>query len=102
MAGNTFYHGTSIALKVGDLITPPNVTNMLQEKGRKKNLDKVFFTADFKSAKIYAGRAKSVFGGSSVVYEVEPIGEMTTLNEAKGTSVYFSNAAKIVKIAANF
>jgi len=37
---------------------PPANTGNISEKGRKKNLDKVFFTKDLKSAKIYADRAK--------------------------------------------
>jgi len=93
-----FYHGSSINLKIGDYILPPNTQGNLSEKGRKKNLDKIFFTKDIKSAKIYAGRAYNSLGGDGkYVYEIEPIGEITTLNDQKGTTVYNSDKAKILK-----
>jgi len=92
-----YYHGTSQNFKVGDLLKPPSKTSIISEKGRKKNLDKVFFTTDIGSAKIYAGRAKNALGGISKVYEIEPIGKIEELHSKKGTSVYFSNGAKIIK-----
>ena len=93
-----YYHGSSVLLQKGDLLLPPAETGRLQEEGRKKNLDKVFFTRDFGSAKIYAGRSKQRFGGTRVVYEVEPIDEIVCVNDRKGTSVYHLPKARIVGI----
>lgn len=78
---------------------PPVVTGKLQEKGRKKNLDKVFFTADKGLAKIYAGRAKNVFGGNPVIYRVIPMGEeVEIINNAKGATVYMTEWAFLEKV----
>lgn len=76
----TFYHG-STTLDGQYMLLPPNATGVIQERGRKKNLDKVFFTPDFGTAKIYAGRSKNVNGGIARVYRVIPMGEVTKINE---------------------
>lgn len=70
------YHGTSsiLGLSQGDIIKPPSQTEKLSEFGRKKNLDKVFLTPNFKYAKIYAGRSVRQFGGDPVVFEIKPVG----------------------------
>ena len=93
----SFYHGTTQDLKAGDEILPPSITANVSEKGRKKNLDKVFFTKDIGSAKIYAGRAKHSLGGSPVIYEIEPMGEIEWLNQKQGTSVGMSSKARILR-----
>lgn len=84
---NVLYHGTStaIGLSVGDIIRPPNQTDKLSEFGRKKNLDKVFLTPNFKYAKIYAGRSVRQFGGDPVVYEIKPVGAELYRSEAGDT-----------------
>jgi len=92
----TFYHGTSSALEVGDVLLPPNETGQIQELGRKKNLDRVFFTTDKGSARIYAGRAVNRFGGTPVVLEVMPLGPVVCLSDRPGTSVYHASAARVV------
>lgn len=63
------------------MLMPPNVTGVIQERGRKKNLDKVFFTKDLGTAKIYAGRSKNVNGGNPKIYRVIPMGEVTKIND---------------------
>lgn len=95
-----FYHGTSTVfnLEPGDEILPPKQTSKLSEKGRRKNLDKVFFTQDPKSAKIYADKAKREFGGKSVVYEVIPDVPIEWLNKTPGTTVAMSPKALISNI----
>jgi hypothetical protein len=95
-----FYHGTSTALGLlpGGHLLPPNETEKISEKGRKKNLDKVFFTKDYGSAKIYAGRAIHQFGGNPVVYAVEPEGPVELVNATPGTTVFMSPKAKIQSI----
>ena len=103
VVGQKFYHGTSIrGLKT---IEPPSKTGVIQEISRKKNLNRVFFTADYKMASIYAGRAARVYGekGNSyttkVVYEVElTTSDMEVVSDIKGASVYMSEAPlKVVK-----
>lgn len=93
-----YYHGTNISnLKPGNLILPPSKTGKISEKGRKKNLDVVFFTKDPMSAKIYADRAVNSFGsGVATVYEIEPQGPISVLNDIPGTTVYFAPYAKII------
>ena len=76
----TFYHGSSV-LQGQHKLLPPNLTGVIQEKGRKKNLDKVFFTPDLGTANIYAGRSKNVNGGQPKVYRCIPMGDVTKIND---------------------
>lgn len=92
-----YYHGTSSVVGIGDKLLPPNMTDVLSEKGRLKNLDKVFFTKDIGSAKIYAGRAVQRFGGTPVIYKVHPVGRISTLQDSPGTTVYFADWAYVTK-----
>lgn len=85
-----YYHGTSNN-NIIDKILPPIVTNCISEVGRKKNLDKVFFTTSYKSAMIYAKRAANQYGGNPRVLIVEPKGEIFCLNATQGTEVYYSD-----------
>lgn len=93
----TFFHGTTTQLNPGDEVLPPSITGRVSEKGRKKNLDKVFITKDLGSAKIYAGRAKNSLGGTPAVYEVEPEGDMEVINATPGTTVISVPRAKVIK-----
>ena len=97
-SGKIFYHGSSdIVLPekkfASPIILPPEVTTVISEKGRKKNLNMVFFTTDLKSAKIYAGRAVNRFGGKPVIYRAIPMGKIEKIHDEKGTSVYMSSWA---------
>jgi len=92
-----FYHGTTARLEPGDEILPPSVTGKQSEKGRLKNLDKVFVTKDLGSAKIYAGRAKHSLGGKPAVYLVEPTGDLDIINRTPGTTVAATQSAKVIK-----
>jgi len=76
----TFYHGSS-TLGNQHMLLPPVVTGVLQERGRKKNLNMVFFTPDIGTANIYAGRSKNVNGGIAKIYRVIPMGKVTKINE---------------------
>ena len=91
-----YYHGSSTALGIDRFILPAQETEKLAEMGRKKNLDKVFFTKDQRSAEIYAHKAVKQFGGDPIVYKVKPVGEVGALNVAPGTSVYMADAAEVV------
>jgi len=92
-----YYHGTTVDLQPGELLLPPSETGKISEKGRKKHLDKVFFTKDLNSAKIYAGRSGYSLGDIPVVYEVEPIGEIQPIQMKPGTTVLMAPRAKIIK-----
>lgn len=94
-----FYHGTNLPnLKPGALILPPSKTGRVSEKDRKKNLDVVFFTKDPGSANIYAGRAVNSFSqGVASVYEVEPMGPRTIVNDTPGSTVYYAPYAKVLR-----
>lgn len=83
-----YYHGTSSSLNITHKLLPPSETCKIQERGRQKNLNRVFFTKDVGSAQIYAGRACNVFGGKPVVYRVIPMGPVEVINEIPGSSVY--------------
>lgn len=85
-----YYHGTSNN-SITDKILPPSVTGCISEVGRKKNLNKVFFTTSYKSAMIYAKRAANTYGGIPRVLSVNPVGEVVCLNANKGTEVYYSD-----------
>lgn len=98
MEERNFYHGSSSAVKIDFKLLPPSMTGKLQERGRKKNLDKVFFTTSKKSALIYAGRAVNVFGGKKVLYRVIPMSKITVINKGKGTEVYTCNWAFVEQV----
>ncbi|AHE63459.1 hypothetical protein ZZ1p0068 [Acinetobacter phage ZZ1] len=83
-----FYHGSSSACGIENMLLPPIVSDTLSEKGRNKNLDRVFFTADLGLAKVYAGRACNQFGGEPKIYRVVCPVDMVCMNDTKGASVY--------------
>ncbi|UES35602.1 hypothetical protein KKP3664_000063 [Citrobacter phage KKP_3664] len=79
-----YYHGSCTAAGIESMLLPPCASETLSEKGRKKNLDRVFFTADIGLARIYAGRAARSIGGDPVLYRVGAV----CMNDDKGASVY--------------
>ncbi|MFZ1075281.1 MAG: hypothetical protein WAN50_02810 [Minisyncoccia bacterium] len=89
------YHGTS-SPNLSREVLPPDVTQIISERGRKKNLDKVFFTKEPKSAEIYAKRAASSYGGNPRVLRVVPMGTVTTVNEKQGTTVFHAPQAIVL------
>ena len=97
-----FFHGTSdvLGLQPGHKLQPPSETGKIQERGRKKALDRVFLTADPGSARIYAGRAAAVFGGKPVVYRVKPSDDLIAHHTRPGTSVYSASSAHIIDVHA--
>ena len=93
-----FYHGSSSLSNIQNMLLPPSETNIISEKGRKKNLDRVFFTADIGLAKIYAGRAARSIGGEPVLYRVVSPVDVVCMNDAAGASVYHAKWAFVEKI----
>jgi hypothetical protein len=100
-AQQIYYHGTSTALNLDYKLLPPSETGVIQEKGRKKNLNKIFFTKDIGSANIYAGRAVQRFGGEPIIYRVIPMGEITKVQGLPGTTVYMSDGAFMEEVNFN-
>lgn len=83
-----FYHGSSSNANIDFMLCPPDVTGVLSEVGRKKNLGRVFFTEDIGLAKIYAGRAARSYGGEPKLYQVISPVDLVQMNETKGATVY--------------
>lgn len=92
------FHGTSTKCQITFRLLPPVLSGCLAESDRKKNLDRVFFTADMGLARIYAGRACRKFGGSPVIYRVIPMGDVVTLRADAGATVYHSEWAFVEPI----
>ena len=94
------YHGTSTAvIQDGEhVLRPPCVTGILQEHGRRRNLDRVFATPDPGLARIYAGRAVSRFGGRPVLLTVSlPDRDTETLSDRPGATVLAASGAWIIE-----
>lgn len=93
-----FYHGSTTLANIENMLLPPCETDTISEKGRLKNLDRVFFTADIGLAKIYAGRAARSIGGEPVLYRVVSPVDMVCMNDTKGASVYHAQWAFVEKL----
>lgn len=89
----TFYHGTSDALPIKNMILPPAQTKVKREDWRKNLADMVFITSSLKSAEMYAKKAAEKYGGNPVVCEVAPVG---WLHQIKGED-YIAPCAKVIK-----
>ena len=89
----TYYHGSTTNAIIKNMLCPPVDTGVISEVGRKKNLDRVFFTEDIGLAKIYAGRAARSYGGEPVVYRVVSPVDVVCLSDTKGATVYHAEWA---------
>lgn len=89
----TFYHGSSSVCDINSLLVPPSVSKVISEKGRKKNLDRIFFTEDIGLAKIYAGRAAKSLGGEPRLYRVVMPVDPVCMKEDQGASVWHASWA---------
>lgn len=83
-----YYHGTTDANGINFILLPPVATETISEKGRKKNLDRVFYTHDLGLAKIYAGRAARSIGGNPIILRVVTPVDAVCMNDTDGASVY--------------
>lgn len=88
-----FFHGSCSVAGIENMLLPPVDSETLSEKGRKKNLDRIFFTADVGLARIYAGRAARSIGGEPKLYRVVCPVDMVCMNDDKGASVYHASWA---------
>ena len=93
-----FYHGSCSLANISTKLLPPSMTDVLSEKGRNKNLDSVFFTADIGLAKIYAGRAARSIGGIPKLYRVVQPVDVVCLSDTTGATVYHANYAFVEEI----
>lgn len=93
-----FYHGSTTLANIDFMLLPPSETDTISEKGRKKNLDRVFFTADLGLAKIYAGRAARSIGGEPVIYRVVTPVDVECLSDTPGATVYHASWAFVESI----
>lgn len=93
-----FYHGSCTAAGISNMLIPPSDSGTVSEKGRKKNLDKVFFTSDIGLARIYAGRAARSIGGEPILYRVVSPVNTFCMNSTPGATVYHADWAFVEKI----
>lgn len=93
-----FYHGSCTLGLKGNMLLPPEMTDTISEKGRKKNLDRVFFTKDIGLARIYSGRAARSIGGEPTLYRVICPVDLICMNDAGGSSVYHASWAFVEQI----
>ena len=91
------YHGTTAPVEVGQYLLPPSVTGIVSEKGRKRNLDRVFLTADLGLARIYAGRAAQSLGGRPKVLTVQAFdSDVETLSTTVGATVFHASYGFVI------
>lgn len=93
-----FYHGSCTAAGIEHMLLPPETSGTISEKGRNKNLDRVFFTEDLGLAKVYAGRAAKSIGGDPVLFRVVAPIDTICMNDTKGASVYHASWAFVEEI----
>ncbi|AWY10112.1 hypothetical protein HWC21_gp092 [Vibrio phage VAP7] len=92
-----FYHGTSSNAEIGDVILPPESHGFgINEPGRTKNLDKVFFTTLPDYALTYARRACSRVGGEPVLYKVFA-SSPKKMCETPGIDIYYDGSAMVLE-----
>ncbi|QDH49214.1 ADP-ribosyl transferase [Pantoea phage Phynn] len=88
-----YYHGSCSVAGIENMLLPPVDSETLSEKGRKKNLDRVFLTRDIGLARIYAGRAARSIGGEPVLYRVVSPVDLVCMNDTAGATVYHAKWA---------
>ena len=93
-----FYHGSCTLGLKGDMLLPPEMTDTISEKGRKKNLDRVFFTKDRGLAKVYARRAARSIGGEPTLFRVIAPVDTVFMSETPGATVYHAAWAFVEQI----
>ena len=87
------YHGTSNIFRLTEIL-PPRETGNLREEWRRESHNWVFLTDSPRSAYKYALKACEKYGGSPVVYEVEPVGEAFY----RHTHEHIARAATVIQI----
>lgn len=91
----TFYHGTSSNSGVSKKLLPPCKHSFgVNELGRVKHENKVFFTTVKGYAEVYARRCCKRAGGEPIVYEVFP-SKPQLMSKTSGCDVWYDNEAVI-------
>ena len=90
---NNLYHGTNDVYNIKNIILPSVETGILRENFRVKNLDVCFATSSLLAARNYARKAVFKYGGQPVVFEVEPVGLFSNINNNE----YICKKFKIIK-----
>lgn len=93
-----FWHGSCTLGLTGNILMPPDSTNVISEKGRKKNLDRVFFTRDKGLAKVYARRAARSIGGEPTLFRVISPVDVKFMSETPGATVYHAAWAFVEEV----
>ncbi|ADI96301.1 conserved hypothetical protein [Acinetobacter phage Ac42] len=88
-----FYHGSCTEAGILDMLLPPDASGVLSEKGRNKNLGRIFFTEDIGLAKVYAGRAANSIGGDPVLFKVIAPVDAVCMNDTPGATVWHADWA---------
>lgn len=90
-----FYHGTSSLTPIQDKLLPPDQHSFgINEKGRTKHAQKVFFTTVKGYAEKYARTCCKRVGGKPIVYEVLPINPKL-MTKVDGCDVWYDSEALI-------
>lgn len=90
-----FYHGTSSLAPIDDKILPPDMHSFgINEEGRTKHAQKVFFTTVKGYAERYARSTCKRLGGKPVVYEVLPR-KPKLMVKVKGCDIYYDSEALV-------
>ena len=91
-----FYHGTSSLAEIKNKLLPPDLHNFgINEKGRTKHSQKVFFTTIKGYAGTYARGACTRVGGEPIIYEVLSKNPKLMCKH-KGLDIYYDNEAIIL------
>ena len=92
-----FYHGTSSLAPISDRITPPDGHSFgINEVGRTKHAQKVFFTTVKGYASTYARGCCKRVGGTPVVYEVLSSNPKLMV-KCDGLDIYYDNDAVVLE-----
>ncbi len=91
-----FYHGTSTLAEIEDKLLPPDLHGFgINELGRTKHAQKVFFTTVKGYAGTYARGTVSRVGGKPVIYEVLAK-QPKLMCKHKGLDIYYDSEALIL------
>lgn len=93
-----FYHGSCTLGLKGNMLLPPESTDVISEKGRKKNLNRVFFTRDRGLAKVYARRAARSIGGEPTLFRVISPVDTQLMSAVPGATVYHAEWAFVEQL----
>tara|TARA_R110000850_G_scaffold244414_1_gene369266 strand:- start:266 stop:559 length:294 start_codon:yes stop_codon:yes gene_type:complete len=93
----TFYHGTSSLTPIQDKLLPPDAHSFgINEEGRTKHAQKVFFTTIKDYASTYARNCCRRVGGVPIIYEVLATNPKLMV-KCKGLDIYYDKEATVME-----